>query len=184
MSEEAKAPYMKAAEEDRLRYRKEVEEFDKPEAKAERAAAKERAKQQAEEEKALQVIPTPSHLLGRISPIFLRFFPLFARLHRLVETVPTSPKPEPRAKKPPAQVSKQKHRFGGLANSGGWERFAGRAAAWNHALNSAMGRTHEERRKQFEGELPIQIANDGHAVAWNHRHSDVEAARYEILTEI
>ena len=35
MSEEAKAPYMKAAEEDRERYRKEVEEFDKPEAKAE-----------------------------------------------------------------------------------------------------------------------------------------------------
>ena len=48
-----------------------------------------------------QVIPTPSHLLGRISPIFSPFFPFFARFHRLDEAVPTSPKPEPRAKKQP-----------------------------------------------------------------------------------
>ena len=50
-----------------------------------------------------QVIPTPSHVLGRISPIFTPFFPFFARFHRLVETVPTSRKPEPRAKKQPAR---------------------------------------------------------------------------------
>ena len=43
-----------------------------------------------------QVIPTPSHLLDRISPIFS---PFFARFHRLDGTVPTSRKPEPRAKK-------------------------------------------------------------------------------------
>ena len=49
-----------------------------------------------------KVIPSPSHLLDRIS-----FFPFFARFHRLAETVPTSPKPEPRAKKQPARVSKQ-----------------------------------------------------------------------------
>ena len=54
-----------------------------------------------------QVIPTPSHLLDRISPILPPFFPFFARFHRLAETVPTSPKPEPRAKKQPARVSKQ-----------------------------------------------------------------------------
>ena len=31
---------------------------------------------------------TLSHLLGRISPIFPRFFPFFARFHRLDGTVP------------------------------------------------------------------------------------------------
>ena len=46
-----------------------------------------------------QVIPTPSHLLGRISPISPRVFPFFARFHRLDGTVPTSRKPEPRAKR-------------------------------------------------------------------------------------
>ena len=46
-----------------------------------------------------QVIPTPLHVLGRISPISPRFFPFFARFHRLAEAVPTSRKPEPRAKK-------------------------------------------------------------------------------------
>ena len=37
----------------------------------------------------IQVIPTPWHVLGRISPIFPRFFPYFARCHRLAEAVPT-----------------------------------------------------------------------------------------------
>ena len=46
-----------------------------------------------------QVIPTPLHVLGRISPIFSPFFPFFARFHRLGEAVPTSRKPEPRAKR-------------------------------------------------------------------------------------
>ena len=45
-----------------------------------------------------KVIPTPSHVLGRISPIFSPFSPFFARFHRLAEAVPTSRKPEPRAK--------------------------------------------------------------------------------------
>ena len=46
-----------------------------------------------------QVTLTPSHLLDRISPIPPRFSPFFARFHRLAEPVPTSRKPEPRAKK-------------------------------------------------------------------------------------
>ena len=55
-----------------------------------------------------QVIPTPSHLLDRISPIFPPFFSsFFVRFHRLAETVPTSRKPDPRAKKQPARVPKQ-----------------------------------------------------------------------------
>eukprot|EP01045_Picozoa_sp_COSAG04_P028999 COSAG04_NODE_4652_length_1967_cov_1.519272_1_plen_98_part_10 len=37
-----------------------------------------------------QVIPTPLHVLGRISPFFPPFSPFFARFHRLDETVPTS----------------------------------------------------------------------------------------------
>ena len=36
-------------------------------------------------------------------PFLLRFFSFFVRFHRLAETVPTSPKPEPRAKKQPAR---------------------------------------------------------------------------------
>ena len=60
-----------------------------------------------------QVIPTPLHVLGRISPILSPFFPFFARFHRLAETVPTSPKPEPRAKKQPAgQLGGLSWRFG------------------------------------------------------------------------
>ena len=50
---------------------------------------------------AQKVIPTPSHVLDRISPIFPRFFPFFARFHRLDEAVPMSRRPEPRAKKQP-----------------------------------------------------------------------------------
>ena len=46
-----------------------------------------------------QVIPTPSHVLGRISPIFPPFFLVFWHFHRLDEAVPTSRKPEPRAKR-------------------------------------------------------------------------------------
>ena len=46
-----------------------------------------------------QVIPTPSRVLGRISPIFPPFCPSFARFHRLAEEAPTSRKPEPRAKR-------------------------------------------------------------------------------------
>ena len=52
----------------------------------------------------VQVIPTPSHLLDVVSrPFPPRFFSFFARFHRLDEAVPTSPKPEPRAKKQPAR---------------------------------------------------------------------------------
>eukprot|EP01045_Picozoa_sp_COSAG04_P010129 COSAG04_NODE_611_length_12005_cov_230.632538_12_plen_135_part_00 len=39
------------------------------------------------------------HFLGRISPISSPFFSFFARFNRLDEAVPTSRKPEPRAKK-------------------------------------------------------------------------------------
>ena len=68
----------------------------------------------------LQVIPTPLHVLGRISPIFP---PFFARFHRHDEAVPTSPKPEPRAKR--QWQGAPRHRFSGLANSGCSERMAG-----------------------------------------------------------
>ena len=59
-----------------------------------------------------KVIPTPTHFLDRISPIPPppRFFPFFALFHRLVETVPTSHKPEPRAKKQPARGPFVRHR--------------------------------------------------------------------------
>ena len=49
-----------------------------------------------------QVIPLRPYL-AHFPPVFSRFFPFFARSHRLDEAVPTSPKPEPRAKKQPAR---------------------------------------------------------------------------------
>eukprot|EP01045_Picozoa_sp_COSAG04_P052277 COSAG04_NODE_22191_length_359_cov_0.984615_1_plen_84_part_01 len=51
-----------------------------------------------------QVIPPVLSLFTLLKtvsrPFFTRFFPFLARFHRLAEAVPTSPKPEPRAKKP------------------------------------------------------------------------------------
>ena len=46
-----------------------------------------------------QVIPTPSHVLDRISPVSPPFSSFFARFHCVDEAVPTSPKPEPMAKR-------------------------------------------------------------------------------------
>ena len=50
-----------------------------------------------------QLIPPVLSLFTRFRPylahFFPRFFPLFARFHRLAEAVPTSRKPEPRAEK-------------------------------------------------------------------------------------
>ena len=69
-------------------------------------AHKERLAEVAEGTLLAQVIPplpSCSHFLGHISPNFYPFFPFFARFHRLDEAVPTSPKPEPRAKKQPAR---------------------------------------------------------------------------------
>ena len=47
-----------------------------------------------------QVIPAPSHTFKTISrPFSPRFPPSFARFHRLANTIPTNPKPEPRAER-------------------------------------------------------------------------------------
>ena len=50
-----------------------------------------------------QVIPPLPSLFTRFGPYLAHFLPVFprcfARFHRLAEAVPTSPKPEPRAKK-------------------------------------------------------------------------------------
>ena len=55
-----------------------------------------------------QVIPPFLSLFTRFRPYLAHFPPVFsgffARFHRLDEAVPTSPKPEPRAKKQPARV--------------------------------------------------------------------------------
>ena len=67
-----------------------------------------------------QVIPTPLHVLGRISPISPPFFPVFCAF---------SPSRRGGSNKPQAGTQGQetvarapKHRFGGPANSGGSER--------------------------------------------------------------
>ena len=68
----------------------------------------------------LQVIPTPLHVLGRISPIFSPFFPVFCAFS-----------PSRRGGSNELQAGTQgqgtvarapKHRFSGLANSECWER--------------------------------------------------------------
>ena len=55
----------------------------------------------------IQVIPPLPSLFTLLRLYLAHFFPVFsrffARFHRLAETVPTSPKPEPRAKKQPAR---------------------------------------------------------------------------------
>ncbi len=48
---------------------------------------------------ATQVIPPVPSLFTLLRPFFPRFFSFFVRFHRLAETVPSSPKPKPRAKK-------------------------------------------------------------------------------------
>ena len=50
-----------------------------------------------------QVIPTPSHLLDHISPIFSPFFPVFCAFSRSCRGGSNEPKPEPRARKQPAR---------------------------------------------------------------------------------
>ena len=67
-----------------------------------------------------QVIPTPLHVLGRISPIFSPFFPVFCAF---------SPSRRGGSNEPKTGIQDQetasrapKHRFSGLANSGCWER--------------------------------------------------------------
>ena len=73
-----------------------------------------------------QVIPTPLHVLGRISPIFTPFFSVFcafspSRRHGSNEPQAGTQDQETVARAP-------KHRFAGLTNSGCWERMAaGRA---------------------------------------------------------
>ena len=57
-------------------------------------------RQEQEERQQRQVIPPRSHFLDPISPMFPPFFPApRRRFLPLADAVPTSPKPEPRAKK-------------------------------------------------------------------------------------
>ena len=70
----------------------------------------------------LQVIPTPSHVLGRISPIFSPFFPVFCAFSPSRRGGSNEPQAGTQGQETVARGSK--HRFSGLANSGCWERMA------------------------------------------------------------
>ena len=70
-----------------------------------------------------QLIPPVLSLFTLLRPYLAHFppvfSPFFAHFHRLAETVPTSPKPEPRAKRQPARVPRGENsplRFGRLAD--------------------------------------------------------------------
>ena len=69
-----------------------------------------------------QVIPTPLHVLGRISPIFPPFFPVFCAFSPSRRGGSNEPQAGAQGQETVARAPK--HRFGGLANSGCWERMA------------------------------------------------------------
>ena len=72
----------------------------------------------------LEVIPTPLHVLGRISPIFPPFFPVFCAFSPSRRGGSNEPKTGIQGQETVSRAPK--HRFAGLANSGCWERMAGR----------------------------------------------------------
>ena len=69
-----------------------------------------------------QVIPTPLHVLGRISPIFSPFFPVFCAFSPSRRGGSNEPQAGTQGQETVARAPK--HRFAGLANSGCWERMA------------------------------------------------------------
>ena len=69
-----------------------------------------------------QVIPTPLHVLGRISPIFPPFFPVFCAFSPSRRGGSNEPQAGAQGQETVARAPK--HRFGGLANSGCSERMA------------------------------------------------------------
>ena len=75
-----------------------------------------------EKQLGLQVIPTPSHFLGRISPIFPPFFPVFCAFSPSRRGGSNEPQAGAQGQETVARAPK--HRFAGLANSGCSERMA------------------------------------------------------------
>ena len=69
-----------------------------------------------------QVIPTPSHLLGHILPIFSPFFPFFCAFSPSRRGGSNEPKPGIQGHETASRAPK--HRFAGLANSGCSERMS------------------------------------------------------------
>ena len=70
----------------------------------------------------LQVIPTPLHVLGRISPIFSPFFPVFCAFSLSRRGGSNEPKTGIQGQETASRAPR--HRFSGLANSGCSERMA------------------------------------------------------------
>ena len=75
----------------------------------------------------IQVIPTPSRVLGRISPVFPRFLRVFTVSTRRFQRA-TSRNPGTRNSRHRRSI-RRKYRFSGRANSGCWERMADRRAS-------------------------------------------------------
>ena len=88
------------------------------------AAAAERGLENKEREYEMrkQVIPTPLHVLGRISPIFSPFFPVFCAFSPSRRGGSNEPQAGAQGQETVARAPK--HRFGGPANSGCSERMA------------------------------------------------------------
>ena len=77
------------------------------------------------------MIPTPLHVLDRISPIFSPFFPVLCALSPSCRG--GSNEPQAGAQGQEAVARAPKHLFGGRANSGCWERVAAYCFGFNAA---------------------------------------------------
>ena len=90
----------------------------------------------------VQVIPTPLHVLGRISPIFSPFFSVFCAFSPSRRG--GSNEPQAGAQGQETVASAPKHRFAGLANSGCWERMGGRTMAMHSIAMTILSRILEK----------------------------------------
>ena len=86
----------------------------------------------------VKVIPTPLHVLDRISPIFSPFFPVFCAFSPSRRGGSNEPKTGTQGHDTVARAPK--HRVAGLANSGCWERMGAALAAGECGSAERRGR--------------------------------------------
>ena len=106
-----------------------------------------------------QVIPTPSHLLDRISPIFSPKIPVFCAFSPSRRGGSNEPKTGIQGQETVARAPK--HRFAGLANSGCSERGRSPRADALEAQSRSMAQQMEDLRQEGlrrEKETQSQLA--------------------------
>ena len=99
-----------------------------------------------------QVIPTPLHVLGRISPIFPPFFPVFCAFSPSRRGGSNEPKTGIQGQETVSRAPK--HRFAGPANSGCSERMGARGEA---RQSSSLRTPWTTRRTRLSSRAPTAI---------------------------